>query len=299
MKEKEILRVNAKHYEGLSVREEANCILKITNYHLQYCDIRGQVIKEISLKDIINVGVINDKHLKEKNKSVIGRGITGGLLFGGVGLVLGGLSGTGTKQINEDVQYIVVNYKEDNENKVISVYVNGAFSGASFVKKLNNIVNLSKEENKCPNCGKEYNISEFKCSNCGQVLKSTKKLKTIFGIVIGIVIFIVFIAIIGLSVSNGTPKEVNIIKRIANVEKDQAITINEILKDVGIESFDDMYVDSESLDGFEGVGSKGYRIKTDLSDNVILYLDSNNNVICIRYADKDYYRNGQVLNKFD
>ena len=140
MKEKDILKINVSHYEGLDIREEANCILKITNYHLKYCDIRGQVIKEISLKDIINVGVINDKHLKEKNKSVIGRGIAGGLLFGGVGLVLGGLSGTGTKQIKEDVQYIVVNYNENNENKVISVYVNGAFSGTSFVKKLNNIV---------------------------------------------------------------------------------------------------------------------------------------------------------------
>ena len=299
MKEKDILKINVSHYEGLDIREEANCILKITNYHLKYCDIRGQVIKEISLKDIINVGVINDKHLKEKNKSVIGRGIAGGLLFGSVGLVLGGLSGTGTKQIKEDVQYIVVNYNENNENKVISVYVNGAFSGTSFVKKLNNIVNLSKEENKCPNCGKEYNISEFKCSNCGQMLKSGKKLKVIFGVVIGIVIFIVFIAIIGLSVSNGTPKEVNIIERIANVEKDQAITINDILKDIGIEEFKNMSADSENLDGFEGVGSKGYRMETDFSDNVILYLDSNNNVICVRYADKDYYRNGQVLNKFD
>ena len=299
MKEKDILKINVSHYEGLDIREEANCILKITNYHLKYCDIRGQVIKEISLKDIINVGVINDKHLREKNKSVIGRGIAGGLLFGSVGLVLGGLSGTGTKQIKEDVQYIVVNYNENNENKVISVYVNGAFSGASFVKKLNNIVSLSKEENKCPNCGKEYNISEFKCSNCGQMLKSGKKLKVIFGVVIGIVIFIVFIAIIGLSVSNGTPKEVNIIERIANVEKDQAITINDILKDIGIEEFKNMSADSENLDGFEGVGSKGYRIETSFSDNVILYLDSNNNVICVRYADKDYYRNGQVLNKFD
>lgn len=38
---------------------------------------------------------------------------------------------------------------------------------------------------------------------------------------------------------------------------------------------------------------------TNFSDNVILYLDSDNNIICIRYADKDYYRNGNVINKFD
>lgn len=60
MKEKEILKVNAKHYEGLEIREDANCILKITNYNLKYCDIRGQVFKEIALKDIVNAGVISD-----------------------------------------------------------------------------------------------------------------------------------------------------------------------------------------------------------------------------------------------
>ena len=57
--------------------------------------------------------------------------------------------------------------------------------------------------------------------------------------------------------------------------------------------------DSDGLDGFEGAGSKGYRIKAKDSENIIIYLDSNNNVICIRYADKDYYRNGNVLNKFE
>ena len=73
--------------------------------------------------------------------------------------------------------------------------------------------------------------------------------------------------------------------------------INNILNDIGLKDIEDMKADSEALDGFEGKGSKGYRIKTSFSDNVILYLDSNNNVICVRYADKDYY--GNVLNKFE
>ena len=66
-----------------------------------------------------------------------------------------------------------------------------------------------------------------------------------------------------------------------------------------MEDFDKIKADSDGLDGFEGAGSKGYRIKAKDSENIIIYLDSNNNVICIRYADKDYYRNGNVLNKFE
>ncbi len=38
--------------------------------------------------------------------------------------------------------------------------------------------------------------------------------------------------------------------------------------------------------GFGGVGTKYYRIKTNFSDDIILYLDSSNNIIHIRYKRK-------------
>ncbi len=104
--------------------------------------------------------------------------------------------------------------------------------------------------------------------------------------------------IIAMAAGGGNSRDVNIISRVANVEKEKVEKIDSILSDIGLENIEDMKADSEGLDGFEGKGSKGYRIKTSFSDNVILYLDSDNNVICVRYADKDYYRNGEVLNKF-
>ncbi len=301
MKEKEILKVNAKHYEGLEIREDANCILKITNYNLKYCDIRGQVFKEIALKDIVNAGVISDKHIVEKNKSAIGRGVAGGLLFGNVGLVLGGLSGTGKKQIKEDVQYIIVNYKENGEDKVISVYVNGAFSGSKFVKCLNSVVNLSKGDLKCPKCGKELSISDIKCPNCKIIIneKAYKRLNVLGYVFLGIIIFVIIILVIAVLNSGKNIDYSNKIKSEMNISEEQADNIYNILNKVGIDKFDSIKADSESLDGFEGYGSKGYRIKSNDIDNIIIYLDSNNNVICIRYADKDYYRNGQILNKFE
>jgi len=300
MKEKVFYSKQVKHYEGLGIKQGANCIVKLSNYELKLCDIKGRSIIGISLKDISNVAIISDKEIIEKDKSVIGRGIVGNVLFGGAGLILGGLSGLQKKQVEQNIDYLIINYKSDGEDKVINVYANEGVIDNGFMKGLNYAVDISKQELKCPKCGNVYNFNDYKCSNCGQVLKDVKKVKKAFGLIFcGAIAFIVLMVIIAMTVGGGSSKDVNIIKRVANVESEQAEKIDNILNDIGLKDIEDMKADSEALDGFEGEGSKGYRIKTSFSDNVILYLDSDNNVICVRYADKDYYRNGNVLNKFE
>lgn len=299
MKEKVFYSKEVKHYEGLGIRQGASCIVKLSNYELKLCDIKGRSIIGISLKDISNVAIISDKEIIEKDKSVIGRGIVGNVLFGGAGLILGGLSGLNKKQVVQNIDYLIINYKDNGEDKVINVYANEGVIDNGFMKGLNYAVDISKQELKCPKCGKEYNFNDVKCSNCGTVLRDRKPLKIFIGILVGVIAFFVLIAVIGIAVGSGSSRDVNIIRRVANVETEKAENIDNILSEIGLESIEDMKADSEGLDGFEGDGSKGYRIKTSFSDNVILYLDSDNNVICIRYADKDYYRNGNVLNKFE
>ncbi len=299
MKEKVFYNKAVKHYEGLGIKEGANCVIKLTNYELQLCDIKMRPLLKISLKDINNVAIISDKEIIEKDKSVIGRGVVGNVLFGGAGLILGGLSGLKKKQVEQNIDYLVINYKSNGEDKVINVYANEGIIDNGFMKGLNYAVNISKQELKCPKCGNVYNFNDYKCSNCGMVLKDTKTLKTFIGILVGVIAFFVLIAVIGLAVGGSNSRDVNIISRVAKVEFEKAKKIDSILSDIGLEDIEDMKADSDLLDGFEGQGSKGYRIKTSFSDNVILYLDSNNEVICVRYADKDYYRNGNVLNKFE
>ena len=299
MREKVYYSKEVKHYEGLNLRNGANIRLKLTNYYLKICDINNRDILNISLKDIVNVAIISDKELIEKDKSVIGRGLVGGVLFGGVGLLLGGLSGVGSKSVMQNVDYLVINYKDNDEDKVINLYANSGILDSGFMKGLNYAIDSSKKELKCPKCGKVYNFGELKCANCGKILSDVKGAKIVGGIIGGILLFLIIIIAIAMSVGGGNSKEVNIIKRVANVETEKAKSINNILEEVGIDDFDNMVADSDGLDGFEGVDSKGYRIKTAFSDNVILYLDSDNNVICIRYADKDYYRDGKAINKFD
>lgn len=299
MKEKVFYKKIVRHYEGLGIKQGGNCIVKLTNYELQICDVKNRPILNVNLRNVSNVAIISDKELIEKDKSVIARGIVGNVLFGGAGLILGGLSGLQKKQIEQNIDYLIINYKDNNEDKVINVYANEGVIDNQFMKSLNYAVNISKQDLKCPKCGTVYNFNDYKCKNCGTVLKNTKKLKVFIGILFGIIAFFILIAVIGIAVGSGNSRDVNIIERVTQAKNEKAKDIDNILSNVGLEEIEDMVADSDILDGIEGEGSKGYRIKTDFSDNVILYLDSDNDVICIRYADEDYYRDGKVLKKFE
>ncbi|MGN1342819.1 MAG: hypothetical protein ACI4VL_06505 [Bacilli bacterium] len=285
-----------KHYEGLELRDGASCIIRLSNLNLQLCDAKRRPILNISLKDITNVGIISDKELVEKDRSVIGRGIVGSALFGGAGLILGGLSGVSKKQVEQNIDYLVINYKSNDNDKVISVYAKEDTFDSSFMKELNYAVEKSKQELKCPNCGNVINFNDFKCPVCKKIIKNEKNANKVSIIAVIIFFFVVFSIIMGITNTNN--KDIKIIKESINVDEKQAENIDYILNEVGLNKFESIEADIW-LNDYEGAGSKGYRIKTDFSDNVILYIDSNNSVICIRYADEDYYRNGQVLKKFE
>lgn len=303
MKEKVYYNIAVNHYEGLGIKVDGSCFIKLTNYHLQICDYAKRIILNIDLKNIVNAAVISDKELIEKDKSVIARGLVGGVLFGGVGLLLGGLSGVGSKHKNKQIDYLIVNYKDNGEDKVLSVYAKMGIINNAFIKGLNSAIDMSKKDLKCPSCNSEVNFGDIKCPKCGYFLKDkkevSKRLKMVFIPIIIVFAMIIIGVAIGSSGNNANVKEINIIKRVINVEKDKAEVINNVLIEIGLNNFESITADSERLDDEEGEGSKGYRIKTDFSSNVILYLDKDNNVISIRYAGKDYYRNGKVIEKFN
>ena len=95
---------------------------------------------------------------------------------------------------------------------------------------------------------------------------------------------------LGLPIDGGTPRKVNIISRVTNVDINKAPEIKQYIKRCRL---------SRIWWYIEGRGSKGHRIRTDFSDKFILYLDSNSNVMCARYVDKDYYKNGNALKEFE
>jgi len=89
-----------------------------TNYNelaeLQGIDMNDPDAKtfRIPYTRILAIDTMSQTNIQEKNKSVIGRGIVGGLLFGPAGAVIGGISGIGTKTVTTTSQLFVVAYTE-------------------------------------------------------------------------------------------------------------------------------------------------------------------------------------------
>ena len=75
----------------------------------------------IDIADVESAEVITEQELKDK--SVIGRAIVGGLLFGGVGAIVGGLSGTDKTKL---VKYLSINTKDGK------IYIMQTENGASI-----------------------------------------------------------------------------------------------------------------------------------------------------------------------
>lgn len=70
----------------------------------------GEKIVYIAYAQLCGVHRTNEVSTVQKGKSVIGRGAAGGLLFGPVGAVVGGLSGTGKKTKKEVKTYLIISF---------------------------------------------------------------------------------------------------------------------------------------------------------------------------------------------
>ena len=126
----------------------------------------------------------------------------------------------------------------------------------------------------------------------------------IFGGTVGLIVLVVAIAMIAtggkVDPIDNSSKMVKVIKSSLNVNNEEAAEMENIFKSIGFDEIDSIEAD-EVLDEYEGVGSKGYRVKANFSqnNNIILYVSSDNKIICIRWADKDFYRDGKVLLNFN
>jgi len=82
--------------------------------------------------------------ITQVNKSSIGRALAGGILFGGVGAVVGAVSGTGTKEKKERHFYFIISYTSgDGEEKFIQFEDTRLYRGAKVAAKLKELCNVS------------------------------------------------------------------------------------------------------------------------------------------------------------
>lgn len=79
----------------------------------------------LNISQIQNIGVLTEAEVIEyNNKSVVGRGLVGGLLLGNIGAVIGGMSALKSNRMVERKHYLIINYLDkSNELKSISFSV--------------------------------------------------------------------------------------------------------------------------------------------------------------------------------
>ncbi|WP_134686290.1 hypothetical protein [Brevibacillus migulae] len=107
----------------------------------------------IPVNQIKRTMVYTGMQIAEYEKSVI-RALIGGLVFGGIGAIVGGLTGIGKKQKDQDLLYLSVEFQDRNKEERAIVF---AVTDPSSTAKLN-INQMSKKLNKV--IGYKENVNE-------------------------------------------------------------------------------------------------------------------------------------------
>jgi hypothetical protein len=112
------------------------------NDHLDIKEVKNSV--SLNYSQITDVFYGMETEIVAKGKTVIGRAMAGGLIFGGVGAVVGAVSGTGTKDKKERHFYFIISYTSSTgEDKFIQLEDTRLYKGAKVAKKLKELCNIT------------------------------------------------------------------------------------------------------------------------------------------------------------
>lgn len=112
--------------------------------HLNIKVCLGKQEATLNYSQITDVFYGLETEVTQVSKSVIGRAVAGGLLFGGVGAVVGGISGTGTKAKKEHHFYFIISYTSSTgEDKFIQFEDVRLYKGAKVAAKLKELCNIN------------------------------------------------------------------------------------------------------------------------------------------------------------
>ena len=94
----------------------------------------------ITLDRIRHAEVLRENQITEKQKSVIGRAVVGGVLLGPLGAIVGGISGTGKKQKRKEQFFLSLDYVTVDGNNECAVFTSPLYNQMmTFKNKLNGL----------------------------------------------------------------------------------------------------------------------------------------------------------------
>lgn len=98
-----------------SIEEDSMVLIVIVANQLVIKKDSSTILKTIELNEIKSIKPLSESTITEKEKSVIGRAIVGGLIFGVVGAVVGGMSGMDTKKEMKTEHFIKITLNDGTE----------------------------------------------------------------------------------------------------------------------------------------------------------------------------------------
>lgn len=136
--------INFAAYDGLPNIDKglATSVTMESDVLLFRCRIPGNK-NEVRLpySKIIELGTADETKIEDVKKSVIGRALVGGGLFGPLGAVIGAIDGTGKKQKSSAKYFVVIGYEGDNGVGCIRLEIVGATMGlGKFMQRMTETV---------------------------------------------------------------------------------------------------------------------------------------------------------------
>jgi len=125
---------------------QANLMYDVALYddHLTIKMPMGKQDTTLKYSQITDVFYGMETEIVNVSKSSISRAVAGGLLFGGVGAVVGAVSGTGTKQKKERHFYFIISYTSSTgEEKFIQFEDTRLYRGSKVAAELKKLCNIS------------------------------------------------------------------------------------------------------------------------------------------------------------
>ncbi len=122
-----------------NLKADMSYLVNLYSDHLQVKDVLSRKDVSLSINQIQSVFYGNEAEIIEKDKSVIGRALIGGVV-GPVGAVVGAVSGVGTKKKKINHTYLIISYMSSSGTEGIIKLEDNMQDGRGLYKKLNGMI---------------------------------------------------------------------------------------------------------------------------------------------------------------